>query len=429
MNCSVFEKAISYLKDDHTNFNFLQKMICEKTDELKKMEELKGEVEEQVSKLFNIQSNVFGIEEKISIIELIEKNKVSLIKELEEYERQLEIIKMGRLIKRVDKVLENFSHLNIEHTHLFDYYEGDVIDVAILDVPADGKCGLWCIIFYVLLVFPEKMKEKNFLDKLYSRNSHALMSFLKCFFKNYDLGNYFDKIHEEWVIDEIIKGISLLMDENKNIILLSNIFLDFLSRTIFNVDLEIIDFKEPFLIPFSESIKMTCQNNHFRIIIPMETLTKIDTMSVLFVLNDIIFETKKKVNIQEQKDMEMAVSIFNNQENFKNTENPLVSEDDVFISNESSSEKQLLCYNSCEQKMESNEINYPVVCKFFQKGHCKKGNSCEYLHPPRQDCYFFVSKDGCTRQNCVFNHRIECRFYNTFNRCSRGDGCRFIHNK
>lgn len=68
------------------------------------------------------------------------------------------------------------------------------------------------------------------------------------------------------------------------------------------------------------------------------------------------------------------------------------------------------------------EQKFNKPCRFWKLGTCNKGDKCPYLHtgPPGNSgifpqnsqssnqqsstCWFFMSQDGCTKQNCPYFH-------------------------
>ena len=66
------------------------------------------------------------------------------------------------------------------------------------------------------------------------------------------------------------------------------------------------------------------------------------------------------------------------------------------------------------------------ICKFFQNGKCKKGNSCDFTH--KKICKFYV-EGRCNKDRCEFVHnKINlCRMNSQKKHCKYGDRCKFIH--
>ena len=62
-----------------------------------------------------------------------------------------------------------------------------------------------------------------------------------------------------------------------------------------------------------------------------------------------------------------------------------------------------------------------IPCKFFKVGHCKYGESCQFLHPP------ICSIPQCPKMSCPNRHPRQCKHHLKFGFCKFGDMCSFSH--
>ncbi|RUP49400.1 hypothetical protein BC936DRAFT_142601 [Jimgerdemannia flammicorona] len=78
------------------------------------------------------------------------------------------------------------------------------------------------------------------------------------------------------------------------------------------------------------------------------------------------------------------------------------------------------------------------ICKFYLKGTCNKGYSCQFRHNNAGRDKSVVCKHWlrglCKKgDQCEFLHEFnlkkmpECRFYSKFGECSNGDECMYLH--
>jgi hypothetical protein len=52
-------------------------------------------------------------------------------------------------------------------------------------------------------------------------------------------------------------------------------------------------------------------------------------------------------------------------------------------------------------KEEENKDKKQILCKYFQKGYCNKGDKCLYNHSKNNTpCKFFHLYGNCTKKNC-----------------------------
>lgn len=75
-----------------------------------------------------------------------------------------------------------------------------------------------------------------------------------------------------------------------------------------------------------------------------------------------------------------------------------------------------------EKKRKEKQIR----CKFFNKGFCKKGKSCNFQHP-EQNCKKHCEGKECDKGSlCKSRHPHRCQFWQS-GECSRGKHCLYLH--
>ncbi|KAG0035692.1 Cleavage and polyadenylation specificity factor subunit 4 [Podila clonocystis] len=78
------------------------------------------------------------------------------------------------------------------------------------------------------------------------------------------------------------------------------------------------------------------------------------------------------------------------------------------------------------------------ICRFFLKGHCSKGNNCQFRHVRTDPSKAVVCKHWlrglCKKgDNCEFLHEYnlrkmpECWFYSKYGECNNGTECIYLH--
>ncbi|KAF9420707.1 hypothetical protein BGZ94_009045, partial [Podila epigama] len=78
------------------------------------------------------------------------------------------------------------------------------------------------------------------------------------------------------------------------------------------------------------------------------------------------------------------------------------------------------------------------ICRFFLKGHCSKGTSCQFRHTRTDPSKAVVCKHWlrglCKKgDNCEFLHEYnlrkmpECWFYSKYGECNNGAECIYLH--
>ena len=70
----------------------------------------------------------------------------------------------------------------------------------------------------------------------------------------------------------------------------------------------------------------------------------------------------------------------------------------------------------------------PKKCNFYNRGFCKMGSECKFLHNDKV-CESFVDLGICEMQRCNKRHQYHCKYLNSENGCRRGELCEFSHKK
>ncbi|PVU86433.1 hypothetical protein BB560_006718 [Smittium megazygosporum] len=96
-------------------------------------------------------------------------------------------------------------------------------------------------------------------------------------------------------------------------------------------------------------------------------------------------------------------------------------------------------YNSEKLAQSQHSVDKTVVCKHWLRGLCKKGDNCEFLHEynltKMPACWFFVKYGECGNgDECVYQHIDpdsiikECLWYNR-GFCKNGPHCKRKHKR
>ena len=90
-------------------------------------------------------------------------------------------------------------------------------------------------------------------------------------------------------------------------------------------------------------------------------------------------------------------------------------------------EKLLAALSESElQRIERKKLKKSIKCKYFNRGYCKEGSSCDFVHP-QSICKEFVDVGTCeSGQRCPRRHPRKCRYWREGN-CWRGSSCAFQH--
>ena len=80
-----------------------------------------------------------------------------------------------------------------------------------------------------------------------------------------------------------------------------------------------------------------------------------------------------------------------------------------------------------EMERKENKQNKPKTkCRYYNRGYCKEGESCDFLHPP-EVCQEYVCNGSCQqRRQCPQRHPQSCKFWEKGN-CWRGETCAYLH--
>ena len=80
------------------------------------------------------------------------------------------------------------------------------------------------------------------------------------------------------------------------------------------------------------------------------------------------------------------------------------------------------------KKQETEQIKVPKRCKFFNKGYCKQGERCSFVHPSKICPQHLESGKCIDFRSCLDRHPQECRFWKETT-CYRGGTCLYLHKK
>ena len=70
-----------------------------------------------------------------------------------------------------------------------------------------------------------------------------------------------------------------------------------------------------------------------------------------------------------------------------------------------------------------------VKCRYFNKGYCKFGNKCSFLHPQNITCKQFKENGQCRFKNCDLRHPKNCRYWMKKSEgCKKYTDCKYLHN-
>ena len=65
-------------------------------------------------------------------------------------------------------------------------------------------------------------------------------------------------------------------------------------------------------------------------------------------------------------------------------------------------------------------------CRYYNRGYCKEGESCDFLHPS-EVCQEYVYNGSCPQRNrCQQRHPQSCKFWEQGD-CWRGETCAYLH--
>lgn len=85
-----------------------------------------------------------------------------------------------------------------------------------------------------------------------------------------------------------------------------------------------------------------------------------------------------------------------------------------------------------ERRLEMDAQRAQTHCKFFQKGFCKEGDTCPFLHEVLKKldvCKYFIKNLDCHKgENCPYMHSdYPCKYFHLRGFCYNDKDCRFSH--
>ena len=79
------------------------------------------------------------------------------------------------------------------------------------------------------------------------------------------------------------------------------------------------------------------------------------------------------------------------------------------------------------KRLETKKKSNNSRCRYFNKGFCKDGKSCDFLHPVNI-CPEYRDSGGCSQGSvCKERHPQRCKFWSRGN-CWRNETCVYLHN-
>ena len=77
-------------------------------------------------------------------------------------------------------------------------------------------------------------------------------------------------------------------------------------------------------------------------------------------------------------------------------------------------------------RMENKQKKSKTKCRFYNRGYCKEGEACDFLHQSGV-CQEYLCNGSCSRRNqCSQRHPQSCRYWEQ-GHCWRGETCAFLH--
>ena len=83
--------------------------------------------------------------------------------------------------------------------------------------------------------------------------------------------------------------------------------------------------------------------------------------------------------------------------------------------------------NLNQHKIKENEKqleNQQIVCRYYNKGYCRRKSWCRYIHPENV-CKIFLKDGKCFVRDCSSRHPKNCKYEKQA--CFRGDMCAYLH--
>jgi hypothetical protein len=78
------------------------------------------------------------------------------------------------------------------------------------------------------------------------------------------------------------------------------------------------------------------------------------------------------------------------------------------------------------KRLEKENKKSHFVCRYFRRGYCKEGQSCQYFHP-NEVCQEYFCTGSCSQgKRCRQRHPQKCRYWMR-GHCWRGELCVYLH--
>ena len=66
------------------------------------------------------------------------------------------------------------------------------------------------------------------------------------------------------------------------------------------------------------------------------------------------------------------------------------------------------------------------TCKYYNRGFCKIGSDCAFIHP-KTDCANHMMGKPCGDLQCKNRHRLVCKYWDSPKGCFRKSQCQYLH--
>ena len=78
-------------------------------------------------------------------------------------------------------------------------------------------------------------------------------------------------------------------------------------------------------------------------------------------------------------------------------------------------------------KVNSEGIVKKRKCRYYNRGYCKFGENCDFVHPSHI-CDTFLKDGACSSRECQQRHPKDCRYWTKKPEgCTRKDSCQYLH--
>ena len=75
----------------------------------------------------------------------------------------------------------------------------------------------------------------------------------------------------------------------------------------------------------------------------------------------------------------------------------------------------------------TKESSKKITCKYYNRGYCKKHNTCNYYHN-KQICEKYLNGNRCNWKSCNFRHPKKCKYFkNAKQGCTFAEKCYYLH--